>query len=161
MPDFGESATRDPVGFVRSDHGCFGCGDDNPVGLRLRSAPGGDGVKASFVPGPEHQEFGDVVHGGIISAVLDEAMAWVATHAGVWAVIGLMRARFRQPLGIGEPTTVVARVRGTPGRLVMTAAKLHLDRDGSPVPTSSATFVKVDADIEANSRARYLRESDT
>jgi hypothetical protein len=72
-----------------------------------------------------------------------------------------MRVRLRQPLKIGEPTTVVAGVSGTRGRLVMTAAELHLDRDGSPVPTSSATFVKVDADIEANWRARYLRESDT
>jgi acyl-coenzyme A thioesterase PaaI-like protein len=32
-------------------------------------------VKASFVPGPQDQGFDDVVHGGIISAVLDEAMA--------------------------------------------------------------------------------------
>jgi acyl-coenzyme A thioesterase PaaI-like protein len=118
-------------------------------------------VEASFVPGPDHQEFDDVVHRGIISAVLDEAIAWATAHAGVWAVTAEMRVRLRQPLEIGEPTTVVARVSGTRGRLVMTAAELHLDRDGSPVPTSSATFVKVDADIEANWRARYLRESDT
>jgi hypothetical protein len=75
MPDFGESATRDPFGFIRSDHSCLGSGDANPIRLRLRFAPGGDGVKASFVPGPQDQGFDDVVHGGIISAVLDEAMA--------------------------------------------------------------------------------------
>ena len=43
----------------------------------------------------------------------------------------------------------------------MTSAELQLDRDGSPVATSSATYVKVDADVEADWRARYLRESDT
>ena len=72
----------DPFAIVRSDHGCFGCGDDNPIGLHLRFAADGDGVKASFVPGPEHQGFGDVVHGGIISTVLDEAMAWATATPG-------------------------------------------------------------------------------
>jgi acyl-coenzyme A thioesterase PaaI-like protein len=132
-----------------------------PNWVALAVCAWGDGVKASFVPGPQDQGFDDVVHGGIISAVLDEAMAWATARAGIWAVTAEMRVRLRQPLKIGEPTTVVAGVSGTRGRLVMTAAELQLDRDGSPVAMSSATFVKVDADIEANWRARYLRESDT
>jgi acyl-coenzyme A thioesterase PaaI-like protein len=160
MTGFGEPLLPDPFRFVRSDHACFGCGDDNPIGLRLRFTPDRNGVKASFVPGPEHQGFHDVVHGGIISAVLDEAMAWATAQAGVWAVTGEMRVRFRQPLKIGEPTSVVARVSGTRGRLVTAEGELQLDRDGSPVATSSATFFKVDADIAADWRARYLRDSD-
>ena len=161
MTDFREPAMSEPLLIVRSDHGCFGCGDDNPIGLRLRFASDGEGVKASFIPGPEHQGFHDVVHGGIISAVLDEAMAWATAHAGVWAMTGEMRVRFRQPLKIGELTTVVARVRGGRGRLVTAAAELLLDRDRSTIATASATFVKVDADVEAAWRARYLREPDT
>jgi acyl-coenzyme A thioesterase PaaI-like protein len=159
MTDFRDPATTDPFPIVRSDHACFGCGDDNPIGLHLRFSPEDDGVKASFIPGPQHQGFQDVVHGGIISAVLDEAMAWATAHAGVWAVTGEMRVRFRQPLKIGEITTVAARVSGTRGRLVTAAAELQLDRDRSAVATASATFVKVDADVEADWRARYLRAS--
>ena len=161
LTDFREPATPDPFLAVRPDHACFGCGADNPIGLRLRFASDGDSVRASFIPGPEHQGFQDVVHGGIISAVLDEAMAWATAHAGVWAVTGEMRVRFRQPLKIGEPTSVVARVNGTRGRLVTVVAELRLDRDGSSIATSSATFVKVDADVEAAWRARYLREPDS
>jgi acyl-coenzyme A thioesterase PaaI-like protein len=160
MTDYREPGTPDPFLAVRPDHACFGCGDDNPIELRLRFAPDGDGVKASFVPGPEHQGFQDVVHGGIISVVLDEAMAWATARAGIWVVTGEMRVRFRQPLKIGELTSVVARVSGTRGRLVTAAAELQLDRDGSPVATSSATFVKVDADVKAAWRARYLRDHD-
>jgi acyl-coenzyme A thioesterase PaaI-like protein len=152
--------TFDPFAIVRSDHGCFGCGDDNPIGLHLRFAPDGDGVKAAFVPGPEHQGFPNVVHGGIISAVLDEAMAWAAAHAGVWAVTGEMRVRFRHPLEIGELTSVVARVRGTRGRLVSVAAELQLDRNSSRIATATATFARVDADVEAVWRDRYLRDPD-
>ena len=160
MTDVREPATPDPFVIVRSDHACFGCGDGNPIGLHLQFAPDGDSVKASFIPGPEHQGFQDVVHGGIISVVLDEAMAWATARAGVWAVTGEMRVRFRQPLKIGEQTSVVARVNGTRGRLVTAVAELQRDHDGSLVATSSATFVKVDADVEAVWRARYLRDPD-
>jgi len=158
--DVSEATSVDPFPVVRSDHACFGCGDDNPIGLHLTFTPDGDGVKASFVPGPEHQGFDGVVHGGIISAVLDEAMAWATAHAGVWAVTGELRVRFRNPLSIGVPTTVTARVSGSRGRLVTTAAELQLDRDRSPIATASATFVKVDADVEAAWRARYLGDTE-
>jgi acyl-coenzyme A thioesterase PaaI-like protein len=160
MSNPGEPAVSDSFLTVRSDHACFGCGDDNPIGLHLRFAPDGDGVRASFVPGPEHQGFQDVVHGGIISAVVDEAMAWAVADAGVWAVTGEMRVRFRQPLKISDATSVVARVSGTRGRLVTAAAELLLDQDHSLIATVSATFVRVDADVEAAWRARYLRDPD-
>jgi acyl-coenzyme A thioesterase PaaI-like protein len=158
MTNSRDPATSDPLPIVRSDHACFGCGDDNPIGLRLRFAANGEGVKASFVPGPDHQGFQDVVHGGIISTVLDEAMAWATAHAGFWTVTGEMRVRFRQPLKVGELTTVVARVTGTRGRLVTAAAELQLDRDRSTIATASATFAKVDAEVEAAWRARYLQD---
>jgi acyl-coenzyme A thioesterase PaaI-like protein len=160
MTDTPEQAAIDPFLVVRSDHACFGCGDDNPIGLRLRFAPSGEGVKASFIPGADHQGFHDVVHGGIISTVLDEAMAWATAYAGVWAVTGEMRVRFRQPLRIGDPTIVTARVVATRGRLVTTAAELVSEHDRSPIATASATFLRVDADTEAAWRARYLRESE-
>ncbi len=159
MTGFPESAAVEPFLMIRSDHACFGCGDDNPIGLRLRFAPDGDGVKASFIPGPDHQGFHGVVHGGIISTVLDEAMAWATAHAGVWAVTGEMRVRFRQPLSVGEPTIVTARVTGSRSRLVNTTAELVLNRDRSPIATASATFLRVDANTEAAWRARYLRDS--
>jgi acyl-coenzyme A thioesterase PaaI-like protein len=158
MTELPEPATVDPFLAVRSDHACFGCGDDNPIGLRLQFAADGDGVKASFIPRPEHQGFLEVVHGGIISTVLDEAMAWATAYAGIWAVTGDMRVRFRQPLNIGEPAVVTARVSGARGRLVTTADELVLDRDRSPIATASATFFRVEPDVEAAWRARYLRD---
>jgi acyl-coenzyme A thioesterase PaaI-like protein len=160
MSDFPEPDTFDPFGIVRSDHGCFGCGVVNPIGLHLRFAPDGDCVRASFIPGPDHQGFGGIVHGGIISTLLDEAMAWATAHAGIWAMTGEIRVRFRRPLNIGESTVVSARVSGVRGRLVTTAGELALVSDGLPVATATATFVKVDAELEAAWRAQYLRESD-
>jgi uncharacterized protein (TIGR00369 family) len=156
-----EIAETDAFLKVRFDHECFGCGHRNPIGLHLRFAPDEDGVKAEFVPAPEHQGFLGVIHGGIISTVLDEAMAWATAHAGFWAVTGEIRIRFRRPLIVGEPTTVKARVSGVRNRVVNTTAELTLDRDGSAIATASATFVRVSAAVEAEWRARYLLDSET
>jgi acyl-coenzyme A thioesterase PaaI-like protein len=118
MSDFPDQRTLDAFAFVRSDHRCFGRGDDNRIGLHLRFMADGDSVRSWFTPNVDHQGFGGIVHGGIISTVLDEAMAWATAHAGFWAMTGDMRVRFRQPLNIGESTVVTARVSGARGRIV-------------------------------------------
>ena len=147
----------EPFPVIRSDHVCFGCGDLNPIGLHLKFVLGADGVGARFVPSPEHQGFDNVVHGGIISTLLDEAMAWATARAGLWAVTGEMRVRFRQPLQVGELTTVSARVTGSRGRTVTATAELARDRDHSTVATASARFVKVSPDVAKAWLARYRR----
>lgn len=54
---------------------CFGCGQANAKGLKLRSYPLGeqasDGVTASFTPWPEHDNGLGYLNGGIIGTVLD------------------------------------------------------------------------------------------
>ena len=54
---------------------CFGCGQANDKGLKLRSYPLGDttsdGVTASFMPWPEHDNGLGYLNGGIIGTVLD------------------------------------------------------------------------------------------
>jgi uncharacterized protein (TIGR00369 family) len=145
-----------PLAAVRSDHHCFGCGDLNPIGLHLRFATGPDGVRAAFVPTAWHQGFQGIVHGGIVTSLLDEAMAWATAHAGYWAVTGELRVRYRRPLSVGDRTTVSARITGVRGKIVTTTAELVLDRDGSRVATATATFVRVDDAVAAEWRSRYL-----
>ena len=161
MEKFPEQDGWDPVALVRLDHECFGCGRENPIGLRLEFTADSDFVTASFIPGSAHQGFGGIVHGGIISAVLDEAMAWATAHAGFWAMSGDIRVRFRRPLSVAEPALVTERVSGVSGRIVTTVNSLVLASNQSPVATATATFVKVSAELEAAWRARYLRESPT
>lgn len=51
---------------------CFGCGQANPKGLRLRSYRGEGGlVTAAFTPWPEHDNGLGYLNGGVIGTVLD------------------------------------------------------------------------------------------
>lgn len=156
MTEFPQPMIRAPLEAVRSDHGCFGCGADNPIGLHLQFVADEEGVRARFVPTREHQGFENVVHGGIISAVLDEAMAWATAAAGYWAVTGEIRVRFKSPLEVAEPTIVVARVTSTRGRLIATEASLLSEANGAEIAVGSATFMRVDAETEEAWKARYL-----
>jgi uncharacterized protein (TIGR00369 family) len=142
------------LAIARSDHHCFGCGDQNPNGLHLRFAEAGDGVSASFTADETHQGFHEMIHGGIITTVLDEAMAWAVAHAGFWAVTGEMRVRFRRPLHVGEQTTVTGRVTGTRSRIVKAAAEL-VRGDNARIASATATFVQVDDTRAADWCARY------
>jgi acyl-coenzyme A thioesterase PaaI-like protein len=149
-------ANRTPLAAARSDHHCFGCGAQNPIGLHLAFSVTDEGVTAEFIPGVDHQGFADVVHGGIISTVLDEAMAWAIAADGLWALTGEMRVRFRRALHVGEPATVRGAVKAVRGRLVTATATLTSDAGGAPIATAQATFMRVDPETEAAWRERYL-----
>jgi uncharacterized protein (TIGR00369 family) len=151
-------SAADPLLAVRSDHRCFGCGARNPIGLHLAFTSDENGVRASFVPSGEHQGFENVIHGGIISAVLDEAMAWATATAGIWAVTADMRVRFRRPLHVGEPTTVTASISSTRGRLTTASAELTADADSALIASATASFMRVDKETEVAWRMRYFEK---
>jgi uncharacterized protein (TIGR00369 family) len=150
------TTNESPLLAARSDHECFGCGDNNPIGLHLRFVVAEDEVRATFVPKPAHQGFEGVIHGGIISTVLDEAMAWATAAAGIWAVTAELSVRFRRPLYVGESTTVKARLGHRRSRTVTATADLVKDADQVLVATGTAKFVRVSEETAAAWRARYL-----
>ena len=53
---------------------CFGCGQNNPIGLKLKFKWDGKTAKAEFTPNKFHQGWSDIIHGGITTTILDEAM---------------------------------------------------------------------------------------
>ena len=45
---------------------CFACGQENPIGLKLRFTWDGQTAHAEFTPTELHQGWWGIVHGGII-----------------------------------------------------------------------------------------------
>ena len=156
-PDPPEETVVAPLN-ARDDHGCFGCGRLNPHGLRLRffRAAGGDGVWAPFTPQVEHEGFTGVVYGGIITAVLDEAMAWAVYARGVWTMTGRIEVRFRRPVAIGVPTRAVGRVVADRGRVLDVAGELRREADDALLAEATAIFFRVPEEQARAWRERYL-----
>jgi len=65
--------------FSSEDH-CFACGTKNPFGLHMKLNSDGKSVLSRVVI-PDHLcGWGNLVHGGIITTLLDETMSWAAIH---------------------------------------------------------------------------------
>ena len=115
-----------------NDNGmCYGCGKNNPIGLKMKFEwdKKTKTASADFTPGENLQGWAGFVHGGIIACVLDEAMGWVAMFAGTHNVTARMQVRFRQMLPIGGTYRVSCTIAKQNSRLIETEAVIS-DRDG-------------------------------
>ena len=64
----------------RGDHKCFGCGPGNPIGLQMKFFSDDKSV-FSWLKVPNHlMGWDNLVHGGILSTILDEIMSWSAIY---------------------------------------------------------------------------------
>src|SRR5205809_7554637 len=107
---------------------CFVCGQRNPYGLHLSFHREEHAVVADFLPREEYQGFPGVIHGGIVAAVLDEALnrtSLLSDHPA-WTMTGRLEIRYRQYVPYGEPLRVRARLTGERGRLIQAAGMLTL-----------------------------------
>ncbi len=86
---------------VRDDHNCFACGPANPYGLHMRFSANEDTV-VSRLTVPDHlRGWSTMVHGGIISTILDEIMSWAAIHLLKKIIVTRsMTVDFKKPIHI-------------------------------------------------------------
>jgi uncharacterized protein (TIGR00369 family) len=126
---------------------CFGCGQQNPIGLKLRFRTEGERVSTDFTPSAAHEGYPGYLHGGITCALLDEAMGWAAYHlsSGALAVTARVQIKFRRPLLIGEPLTVAASITRRSTRHLWTEATIKR-KDGKPAAEATAIMVISDSE---------------
>jgi len=128
---------------LEDDHYCFVCGEENPAGLHLEFALNEGKVLTEFTPQKIHQGYKDIVHGGIISTVIDEAMVKAALMQGMPAVTAEITVRFRNPLMAGEKVVVEAKITKANRKIIETTAVVK-KADGTPVAEGSAKLVRRD-----------------
>src|ERR1022692_2561260 len=116
---------------ARTQNGCVVCGQDNSYGLRIQYVLGRDGaISAEWRPTENWEGFEGIVHGGIISTVLDEAMSKAVAAMNCEALTGELRVRFRHHVGAGENLQIRGWIVAKAKRLVKTEATLTA-ADGS------------------------------
>lgn len=123
-------------------HMCFGCGRDNPVSLKLKFTKSGDEARCECTISELYQGWRGFVHGGIVSTILDEAMAY-SYFPDVKGVTAKTEIRIRQPVPIGVPLTVTGKLVKKTRKLLTTAAAITLD-DGTVLAESTAQCYVVD-----------------
>lgn len=112
---------------LRDSQKCYVCGDKNPAGLAVNFIidKGEKSIRAAFIPSDNHQSFEGIVHGGIISALLDEAMGKLAFTLGIPAMTAEMTVRFKASSAPGEELFITGRIIEESKRLVRAEARIQ------------------------------------
>lgn len=160
MPLLDDRQTYDLAGTVINAtsvaHGCFGCGSANPQGLYLefRALPDG-GVWSAFVPQIVHEGYAGMVHGGITSTLLDEAMSWAVTQQGDLGVTTRLNVTFRAPLRAGHTVLLHGHVSNATRRTITTSAEVRDEATGKLLASATGEFMRVSAEQAARWRESY------
>jgi acyl-coenzyme A thioesterase PaaI-like protein len=121
---------------------CFACGQQNPIGLRLKFRFEEDDYVTSLEVLPEYQGWAGVVHGGLLATALDETMARLLWEKGINAITGRLEVRYRRPVRIGETLEIRGRITRMRPPAVETEASATAG-DGALVAEARATSMRV------------------
>lgn len=108
------------------DPACWGCGN-NPDGIHL-PLPDAEQLEryaAVFSFDERHQGGPGIVHGGLVSAALDEACGLLATWHSFPAVTARLEVRYRRPAPINAELPIAAELISVRGRRLKVHATLR------------------------------------
>ena len=118
---------------------CVVCSSANTKGLHLHFDVADDGsVKADFQCDEAFEGYPGVLHGGVISSILDGAMGNCIFACGQAAVTIEMTTRFRHPVTTYSQATVSAKIIRTSHPLYLLEAEIA--QDGEIKATAKGKF---------------------
>lgn len=118
---------------------CMVCGCHDPLELRLRIVEEGGGLRAVADLRPDLRGYDGILHGGIVSTLLDAIMTQCLIRRGVPALTAELRVRFLRPVPC--PCRLELSARLTESRPPLYRASAELTRDGLVHARSTATFL--------------------
>ena len=142
------------------EHWCFACGRLNPHGLHLDFDVSRDRAQTRFVAGPEHSGFEGFVHGGIVTALIDETMGWAIFHQGLWGVTGKITVAFRKPVPVGEELLVTGEITRKTARAIETRGDVS-DSSGVVLADAEALFLLMPDERREELMRRYSRADES
>ena len=123
---------------------CFGCGPANPKGMHLKfTMDGNDAVVRGAFRLPGHfQGSRQVLHGGIVALLVDEAMGKFNRLDEIIAPTAELSVEYLRPVPVGRKIVVEARRIRQEGRNYWREATIQ-DEQGKLLARGRGRFVKV------------------
>jgi len=114
--------------------------------MQVRFDFDGNQVRAEVVPDKRYQGYKDIVHGGIISTLLDEAMVRLAIEMGKPAVTVRLIVRFRRAVRIGESLQIEAGMISERKKIINAYARAL--SGGIEVASAEAKLIRSPSEIK-------------
>ena len=134
---------------------CFGCGKKNPIGMKLEFLDFDKSVRARWMPTELYQGYPNVLHGGIIAALLDEVGAWyVSVKIGTAGVTSEMNIKYLNPVYINKGSVELeADMSELSGRQAVINCRLY-DGNGKACAEAIAIYTIFPVEV-AKRKFRY------
>jgi len=127
---------------IRRYSNCFVCGDKNESGLKVDFFYDRGMAKAEFIPDERFQGYKEVLHGGIISSLLDEVMIKAVIAKDLLVVTAEIEVKFLKPVRIGERLVLEGKVIEEKGKIFEAEGKAVNSKE-EIVATGKGKFFKV------------------
>ncbi|MEN8223472.1 MAG: PaaI family thioesterase [Acidobacteriota bacterium] len=128
---------------VKDDNRCFACGKDNPIGLKLDFYIDGDYTVSNLNFQKNYDGWKGMVHGGILSTVLDEIMVKSANNRGFTCVTAELNVRYKKPCLSGKDYILRGRVIEIRKSVVVTEGGI-IDGEGNTIASGSGKLFIID-----------------
>lgn len=123
---------------------CFVCGQQNPIGLHMCFYADEAGrVVGRFTPQKKHEGYPGIMHGGLVTAILDEVMGRAAIATENWATTAKLAIRFKRPVPILKELTAVGEVISRRRNVLELKGAIFLE-DGRPAAEATGTFFRLE-----------------
>jgi acyl-coenzyme A thioesterase PaaI-like protein len=141
--------TDSPAVQQPNSHMCFACGMENEAGLKIKFFDDGPGAcRAEVILHDQHQGYPGIAHGGIVAAMLDEAVgrAPMSGDHERFMYTAKLEVRYRHHVPLHQPLTLIGRVTKDRGRVATAVAEVRLP-DGTLAAEGSATLMNVPREL--------------
>lgn len=139
---------------------CVVCGLENSFGLFTRFYEiEGNEVVALARGREEHQGYPGRMHGGLITALLDETIgrAVMIEDPNAWGVTAELNVRFKKPVPLDEELRIVGRIEKSGGKIFTGSGELVL-ADGSVAATATGKYIRLAIDTIVENDAAFQEE---
>lgn len=121
------------------DFKCFACGTANPIGLRMEFYREGDSVVSEIEFNEHHSGWERVIHGGLITTVLDEIMGWtIMVFKRTFFVTRGLEVRFLRPVLAGVPLVVRGKLEPGGDELGCKVSGVLLEKGGKRLASATS-----------------------
>lgn len=136
-------------------YNCFGCSPNNDHGLRMTFTEEGDEVVSRWSPENHFQGYGNVLHGGVQSALMDEIAGWlVLVKLNTAGMTSKMEVRFKKPVLMdGGTVTLRARLKEMKRNIAVISVDLY-DAGGSVCSQGELYYFTL-SEKDAREKLRY------
>jgi acyl-coenzyme A thioesterase PaaI-like protein len=123
---------------------CVVCGADNDLGFHASFYEMDDGKLVCLTAGrEEHQSYPERKHGGMIAALLDEAIGRaILMTENIWGVTFGLTMKYLKPVPLSQPIKIVAEVTENLTRTFKGSALLF-DRENNLLAECEAAYFKI------------------